>query len=141
VHFILIKPVLSDHLSYVTIFHCSFGRSHKTGLTVITHFCMSIDLQLNLIMSNSVYLKFRLNQKIFWSPFLNWVLFNLIYSSYLKFLVGIQLFLVQIYIAGLDINVCPLPVKTDAGQVDLVSRLSDGTSEKMIVLPFEGYIL
>ena len=25
---------------------------------------------------------------------------------------------------------CPVPVKTDVGQVDLVSRLSDGTSEK-----------
>jgi hypothetical protein len=34
VHFISIKPVLSDHLSYVAIFHCSIGRSHKTGLTV-----------------------------------------------------------------------------------------------------------
>ena len=33
-------------------------------------------------------------------------------------------------IAGLDINVCPIPVKTDVGQVDLVLRLSDGTSEK-----------
>ena len=42
---------------------------------------------------------------------------------------------------GLDINVCPIPVNTDVGQVDLVSRLSDGTSEKMTVLPFEGYIL
>jgi hypothetical protein len=31
---------------------------------------------------------------------------------------------------GLDINVCLIPVKTDVGQVDLVSRLSDGTSEK-----------
>ena len=29
VHFILIKPVLSDHLSYVTLFHCSLGRSLK----------------------------------------------------------------------------------------------------------------
>jgi len=36
VHFISIKPVLSDHLSYVTIFHCSIARSHKTGLTVYT---------------------------------------------------------------------------------------------------------
>jgi hypothetical protein len=34
VHFILIKPVSSDHLSYVTLFQCSFGRSHMTGLTV-----------------------------------------------------------------------------------------------------------
>ena len=42
---------------------------------------------------------------------------------------------------GLNINVCPIPVKTDVGQVDLVSRLSDGTSEKMTVLPFEGYFL
>ena len=33
-HFISIKSVLSNHLSYVTIFHCSIGRSHKTGLTV-----------------------------------------------------------------------------------------------------------
>ena len=32
---------------------------------------------------------------------------------------------------GLDINVCPIPVKTDVGQVDLVLRLSDGTSEKI----------
>ena len=34
VHFILIKPVFSDHLSYVTLFQCSLGRSHKTRLTV-----------------------------------------------------------------------------------------------------------
>jgi hypothetical protein len=33
--------------------------------------------------------------------------------------------------SGLDINVCPIPVKTDVGQVDLVLRLSDGTSEKI----------
>ena len=32
---------------------------------------------------------------------------------------------------GIDINVCPIPVKTDVGQVDLVLRLSDGTSEKI----------
>jgi hypothetical protein len=32
-------------------------------------------------------------------------------------------------VSGLDINVCPVPVKTDVGQVDLVLRLSDGTSE------------
>jgi hypothetical protein len=46
-----------------------------------------------------------------------------------------------IYNAGLDINVCLIPVKTDVGQVDLVSRLSNLTSEKMTVLPFEGYFL
>jgi len=34
---------------------------------------------------------------------------------------------------------CPVPVETDIGQVDLVSWLSDGTSEKMTVLPFKGY--
>jgi hypothetical protein len=34
VHFISNTPVLSDHLSYVTIYHCSLGRSHKTALTV-----------------------------------------------------------------------------------------------------------
>jgi len=45
------------------------------------------------------------------------------------------------HIPGLDINVCLIPVKTDVGQVDLVSRLSDGTSEKMTVLPFIGYFL
>ena len=33
--------------------------------------------------------------------------------------------------AGLDINVCPIPVKTDVRQVDLVLRLTDGTSEKI----------
>ena len=32
---------------------------------------------------------------------------------------------------GLDINVCPIPVKTEVGQVDLVLRLSDGISEKL----------
>ena len=36
-------------------------------------------IQLNLVMSNSVKSKF------FWSPFLSLVLFNLIYSSCLKF--------------------------------------------------------
>ena len=35
------------------------------------------------------------------------------------------------FISDLDINVCPIPVKTDVGQVDLVLRLSDGTSEKI----------
>jgi hypothetical protein len=33
--------------------------------------------------------------------------------------------------AGLDINVCPIPVKTDVGQVDLVLRLSDGKSSPL----------
>jgi len=34
VYCISIKPVLSDHLSYMTIFHWDLGRSHKAGLTV-----------------------------------------------------------------------------------------------------------
>ena len=34
--------------------------------------------------------------------------------------------------SGLDINVCPIPVKTDVGQVDLVLRLSDGTSHRQV---------
>jgi hypothetical protein len=37
-HFILIKPVFSDHLCYVTLFQCSLGKSHKTGLTVSSNF-------------------------------------------------------------------------------------------------------
>ena len=41
----LIKPVFSDHLSYVTLFQCSFGKSHKISLTVITIF-MNCKLQL-----------------------------------------------------------------------------------------------
>ena len=36
-----------------------------------------------------------------------------------------------LWTSGLDINVCPIPVKTDVGQVDLVLRLSDGTSENI----------
>ena len=43
-HFKSIKPVLSDHLSYVSIFHCCLRRSHMTGLTV----------QLTLVISNSM---------------------------------------------------------------------------------------
>jgi hypothetical protein len=31
---IWIKPVFSDNLSYLTIFHCSLGRSHQTCLTI-----------------------------------------------------------------------------------------------------------
>ena len=33
--------------------------------------------------------------------------------------------------AGLDINACPISVKTDVEQVDLVLQLSNGTSEKI----------
>ena len=41
-HFISIKPVLSDYLSYVTLFQCSHGRSYKTGLTVFETFRVQI---------------------------------------------------------------------------------------------------
>ena len=33
-HNAVIKSVLSDHLSYVALFHCPIERSYKTGLTV-----------------------------------------------------------------------------------------------------------
>ena len=41
-HFILINPVFSDHLSYVTIFHRSLERSHTTGLTIIYLYFFSV---------------------------------------------------------------------------------------------------
>jgi hypothetical protein len=34
-YFIFIKLVLSNHLSYMIIFQCSLGKSHKASLTVI----------------------------------------------------------------------------------------------------------
>jgi hypothetical protein len=37
VHFMPIKPLLSDHLFYLNLYPCSLGRSHKTDLTVIDH--------------------------------------------------------------------------------------------------------
>jgi hypothetical protein len=49
VHFISIKPVLSDHLSYVTIFHCSLGRSQKTGLTVLVSNTISMSDEVSVI--------------------------------------------------------------------------------------------
>jgi hypothetical protein len=53
---ILIKPVFSYHLSYVTLFKCPLGRSHNTGLTI--HKLMS----LNMILYQSAYLsKFSVN--------------------------------------------------------------------------------
>ena len=42
--FILIKPVLSGHVSYVILFQCSFARSYKTGLTVPTNGVIIIPL-------------------------------------------------------------------------------------------------
>jgi hypothetical protein len=59
VHSISIKPVLSDHLSYVTIFHCSPGKSHKTGLTVYGIYiatlmtCPECDYNLNFSLDRS----------------------------------------------------------------------------------------
>ena len=38
VYFMFIKPVFSDHLSYVILFQCSIWRSHKTGLTLFKWF-------------------------------------------------------------------------------------------------------
>jgi hypothetical protein len=35
VYFISVKHVLCNHLPYVTIFHCSLGKSHKTCLTIL----------------------------------------------------------------------------------------------------------
>jgi hypothetical protein len=43
----------------------------------------------------------------------------------------LQIYLTDCCLTGIDINLCPIPVKTDVGQVDLVLRLSDGTSEKV----------
>ena len=41
-HFISIKPVLSDHLSNVTMFHFFIGRSHKIGLTTTLYHILCI---------------------------------------------------------------------------------------------------
>ena len=48
-----------------------------------------------------------------------------------KILALVMIWLRKTTLPGLDINVCPIPVKTDVVQVDLVLRLSDGTSEKI----------
>ena len=60
------------------------------------------------------------------SPF--WRVFEKNGFPHCKIHVTLQCIVVS---AGLDINVCPIPVKTDVGQVDLVLRLSDGTSKKI----------
>jgi len=51
---ILIKPVLSDHMSYVTIFHCSLERSHKTGLIVFLILCIKYSSGLLIIFALNI---------------------------------------------------------------------------------------
>ena len=55
----------------------------------------------------------------------NWLIFLGILKAFQNELINFC------FVAGLDINVCPIPVETDVGQVDLVLRLSNGTSEKI----------
>jgi len=58
VHFILSKPVLSDHLPYVTIFHCFLGKSHKTGLIVcLTEFFIHLEMIVSRQWLRPVFLK------------------------------------------------------------------------------------
>jgi hypothetical protein len=70
--FMLIKPVLSDHLSCVTQFQCSLGKSHKTGFTVFliififftswqkkTGFCRTNNALTLLKSTKWVFLKWR----------------------------------------------------------------------------------
>jgi hypothetical protein len=52
-HFISIKPVIN--LSYVTIFYCSLGRSHKTGLTVYM-----------VLIFSKIIVMFYFNHNAFW---------------------------------------------------------------------------
>ena len=51
--------------------------------------------------------------------------------SYTFFFLVFCLFVFLEMPPGLYINVCPIPVKIDVGQVDLVLRFSDGTREKI----------
>lgn len=44
-HFIIIEPVYSDHMFYVTLFQYSLGRSHKTGFPV-NHFIITIEIHM-----------------------------------------------------------------------------------------------
>ena len=78
--------------------------------------------------------------------------FNFIYITWGRFDLG-QIWLGPIWLGtiwpGAELTwgrfclgpIWPATVETDIGQVDLVSWLSDGTSEKMTLLPFEGYFL
>jgi hypothetical protein len=59
-HFILIKPVLSNHLSYLT--QCSLGRSHKTGLTAFLEI-FQIENQEQLLIK-SVFFNFNQSKNI-----------------------------------------------------------------------------
>ena len=66
---------------------------------------------------------------------------TVIITFYQRTLLGVSANQKRHYLKSYNNNVCLIPVKTDVGQVDLLSWLSDGTSEKMTVLPFEGYFL
>jgi hypothetical protein len=66
------------------------------------------------------YINLQFNFFIFWSQFM---------SDFDNFLIDTSK--IGLNWTGLDINVCPIPVKTDVGQVDLVLWLSDRTSEKI----------
>jgi len=51
-HSILIKPVFSDHLSYVTLSWCSLEKSHQAGLTALALAAIQVSinsLPINLI--------------------------------------------------------------------------------------------
>jgi hypothetical protein len=66
VHFISIQLVLSKHLSYVTIFHCSLGKSHKTGLTnLLNPLCFK---------PNSIFILFFRTQMISTAHFIQTIL-------------------------------------------------------------------
>lgn len=62
----------------------SHSRDLHISFTTLTYARMYV--QLNLVISNSVFSKFWLSQKKFWSPVLILVLVNIICSSYVKFL-------------------------------------------------------
>ena len=52
VHFMLIKPMLSDHLSYVALFWCVLGGSYKTGFTIFFFYLQDLLLDTESIKYN-----------------------------------------------------------------------------------------
>jgi hypothetical protein len=66
----LINPVFSDHLSYVTLFQCTLGRSHKTRLTVMSCLYFLFFLEFNLtICKKDTCLKCFKFLKISWNTY------------------------------------------------------------------------
>jgi hypothetical protein len=52
------ESVLNDHLPYVTTFHCSLGKSHKTGLIVcLTEFFIHLEMIASRQWLRPVFLK------------------------------------------------------------------------------------